>query len=115
MCVAEDLGLVDRAGVPFRRTDSLDYSPAPTGREVDNEARRRLLPKSPTDPINPGDVLTLRIPHLPTHTAIVCDRAGEIYMIHGYSAPPGQVVEHILSRAWRARIVGAFSFPGVDA
>lgn len=112
LCVAEDLGLKDKAGIPLKRADYYDYGPLPAERFVHDQAVRRLIAK-PLDSLADGDVVTMRVPHLPTHAAIICERKGELYMVHAYSGGPAKVVEHILSGPWYRRIVGVFSFPGV--
>lgn len=113
LCVGEDLGLVDSAGVPFLRADYPDYAAQPTSSFVLEELRRRATAKLPGAPIEPGDLLAIRIPSLPCHAAVVVDRGGQLYMIHAYDSGPKQCVEHILSAAWRNRAVGVFGFPGV--
>jgi NlpC/P60 family putative phage cell wall peptidase len=113
LCVGEDLGLVDRAGVPFHRLDYPDYAAQPTDRFVLEELRRRAIVKPAGAPLEPGDLLAIRVPSLPCHAAVVADRAGQLYMIHAYDSGPRQCVEHILSPAWRSRAVGVFQFPGV--
>ena len=111
LAVAEDLELVDIRGVPIRRNDYLQYGPQPVNAFVHDECARRLL-ACPT-PIGPGDVLTLRVPLIPCHVAIVSEIPGQgLGIIHAY-AESQNVVEHRLDEAWRNRIVGAFSFPGV--
>lgn len=111
LCVAEDLGLVDRDGRKFLRADYYDYGMQPAGRFVHDECAKRLIVKPQSD-LTAGDVLSLRVPHLPTHTAIVALRGEALYIIHAYNGA-GSVVEHILSEPWRRRIIGSFTFPGV--
>jgi NlpC/P60 family putative phage cell wall peptidase len=113
LCVGEDLGLVDRVGKPFLRADYPDYAAQPTDSFVLEELRRRAISKLPGEPMEPGDILAIRVPSLPCHAAVVVDRAGCLYMIHAYNSGPRQCVEHILSSAWRGRAVGVFKFPGV--
>lgn len=112
LCVAEDLGLKDRAGVPLLRADYFNYGPQPLERQVHDQCGARLIAKPPTAPLLAGDVVSMRVPHLPTHTAIVAIRGEAAYVIHAYNGS-GKVVEHILSEPWRRRIVGVFSFPEV--
>lgn len=136
-CVGEDLGLADRLGVPIRRTDSLDYGPQPHDERIQEECKRRLIvvqefaapgppivgrpqPKS-TAHVSAGDVLTLRVPHVVCHVAIVT--AGEPNPIMLYAMPMnlrredrrgrGRVVETLMGQ-WREQIAGIFRFPGVD-
>lgn len=111
LCVAEDLHLADRAGRPFKRTDYHNYGRQPVERFVHDECLARL-DKIRFDELRDGDVVSMRVPHLPTHTAIIALRDGYEHMIHAYEGSRG-VVENILALPWRRRIVGAFRFPGV--
>jgi hypothetical protein len=113
LCIGADLGLFDRHGDPFRREDYPDYASQPTDRFVLEELRRRAIEKPIGAKLEPGDILAMRIPHLPCHAAIVVDRAECLYMVHAYDSGPRQCVEHILSMGWRNRSVGSFYFPGV--
>jgi NlpC/P60 family putative phage cell wall peptidase len=67
------------------------------------------------DPISlgterPGDILLLRFSREPQHFAILSapDR-----IVHAY-AQARKVVENRLDEAWRSRIVGAYSYRGLD-
>lgn len=133
LCVGEDLCLSDVQGMPFLRSDYLNYGPQPVGRFVHEECKRRLvnlalldgsgklvaLPGQPmihgTGPhfLDVADILTLRAPSVPCHVAIVTDIFGGLGIIHAYS-PVEKVVEHTLSTKWLKRIEGVFSFPGVE-
>ncbi len=114
ICVAEDLGIRDRSGVPILRTDHVDYSAEPGSRLVHDICIARLDQKPSGAELEDGDVLTMRVPTLPCHAGIVVFRGREPYIIHAYSAGPGKCVEHILNEAWCRRIIGKFSFPGVS-
>lgn len=114
ICVAEDLGILDRDGVPILRTDHTDYGPEPASLLVHQMCIKRLIQKSPTAELMAGDVLTLRVPTVPCHVAIVTMRDVP-YIVHAYSAGPERCVEHILNESWQRRIIGKFSFPGVVA
>lgn len=113
LCIGEDLGLSDKFGVPFLRKDYPDYAALPTDTFVYDELRRRATERTPLDPMKNGDILAVRMPHFPCHAAIAVDRVGLMYMIHAYNSPPRQCVEHVISHAWKNRIVGVFEFPGV--
>jgi hypothetical protein len=120
LCVGEDLGIVDKHGVPTRRTDYLNYLPVPGDRFVHEECVKRLIQKSGAP--EPGDVITLRVPMLPCHLAIVSSLQGSIGMIHATTSrgsrdprsQHGKVVEHILDGNWRWRIEGVFAVPGLS-
>ena len=122
LAVAEDLALLDVAGVPILRAQYANYSAQPADGFVHEECKRRLVVrKLPTkrdslerlrEELEPGDVLTMRLPRVPCHTAIVCEVQGAPGIIHAYS-PVGRVVEHRLDVAWLHRIAGVFRFPGV--
>lgn len=129
-CVGEDLGLSDREGVPIRRFDKCDYGPQPLDEFIHAECQRRLLtvnlfgkppleaPTAVNMNLAPGEVLTLRVPTVICHAAIVT--SGEPHPTMIYSLPSGRdrkgglgVVETLLGDRWRHRIAGIFRFPGV--
>ena len=74
VCVGEDLGLVDVDGVPFRRSDELNYGPQPTRDDVHQACRRRLISKSPSDPILPADVISLLVKFRENEPGVTCQR-----------------------------------------
>lgn len=112
LMVGEELHAIDKTGMPFLKYDNANYSGQPLDRHVHEECQRRLVEK-PVEEMADGDVITLRVPSVPCHVAIVSSVKGARYMVHAY-AGSGMVVEHILSPKWRARIEGCFSFPGVE-
>lgn len=63
----------------------------------------------PVREFRPGDCLLMRFDEQPQHVAIVTNCG----IIHSYLAAR-RVVEHGLSADWRARIVAAYEFPGVE-
>lgn len=63
--------------------------------------------------LRPGDVLLMRFKEHPQHLALLGELGGRQTLIHAYSAA-GRVVEHGLDEVWRARIVAAYRFPGVE-
>lgn len=131
LCVGDDLILSDVQGMPFLRSDYLNYGPQPVGRFVHEECKRRLvnlalldasgklvaLPGQPmihgNGPhfLDVGNLLTLRVPSVPCHVAIVSDILGGLGIIHAY-AGSDKVVEHVLNTKWLKRIEGVFQFPG---
>jgi NlpC/P60 family putative phage cell wall peptidase len=119
LCVGADLGLNDREGKPVHRYMYADYSRQPLGEELQEECARRLVVKSfypPADlsDVLPGDVLTMRVPSVITHLAIVSELTHGLGMIHSYSGVRKIVVEHLIDQKWARRIAGVFSFPGVE-
>jgi hypothetical protein len=116
LATAEDLGLRDALGIRFLRTDYHDYHFQPQGDLMLREARRRLFerPGGATAERQLGDVLVMRLPDDPTHVAFVTRLLGQEAMVHAYAGGSERVVEHILDRAWRNRIVAVFHFPGVE-
>lgn len=117
LCVGEDLGIIDRTGVPVLKTDNANYSSQPLDAFVHLEIQRRLFQK---ESIEPGDVITLCVPRIPCHVAIVSGTPGNLYMIHAYEGyatkkmPRGGCVEHVLDSKWLKRIEGIFAFPGAE-
>jgi hypothetical protein len=135
LCVAEELGILDKNGKPFRADDYPHYANQPFGDELQQECIKRLIVKvngNPTNPlvIKPGDVLSMRMPpeksfrrlfvqdkrETPiTHLAIVTSINGMLGVIHSYNSEgvKRRVVEHRIDRQWMRRIAGVFAFPGV--
>jgi hypothetical protein len=120
LAVAEDLGLADVHGRPIRRADYANYTAQPVSGFVQHECAARLVVASDGGIgvtakraiLKPGDVITLRVPAVPCHTAIVSPYGPAVAMIHAYSGVH-KVCEHIMDDAWVARIAGIFNFPGV--
>jgi cell wall-associated NlpC family hydrolase len=99
VCVARDVGISTEG-------DQTGYSRTPDGmslkRALDDFGVR-------VDTFQPGDFLLMRFDSQPQHIAIVTD----VGIIHSYLSAR-RVVEHRLSDDWRARIVQAYAFPGVE-
>jgi cell wall-associated NlpC family hydrolase len=99
VCVARDVGI-------STESDQMGYSRTPDGmslkRALDDFGVR-------VDTFQPGDFLLMRFDAQPQHIAIVTD----VGIIHSYLSAR-RVVEHRLSDDWRARIVQAYAFPGVE-
>lgn len=104
--VARALGIKEAA-----QFDACDWI-AGYGREPDPEMLRRacsvfLVPcRTPC----PGDILLLRFLGEPQHFALV---SAPDYMIHAY-AQARRVVENRIDDVWGGRIVGAYSYRGLD-
>jgi hypothetical protein len=117
VCVAEDLHLIDKLGVPFLRSDYTERGPQPIRDELKFECNLRLIVKNKKD-MAPGDVVTLRAPNAISHCGIVSDlvqghsKFGLIYCypIRGIM----RVVETRLDERWNSRITDIFSWPGVE-
>ena len=114
LCVAEELGVLDKYGVPLKASDYPEYSSQPKDGLIHEEAVKRLLRKDARE-LAPGDLVTTRFGGMaPSHCGIVAEFRGATYrtltIIHSDGS---RVVEHSLTGAWRRRIMGAFSFPGV--
>jgi len=117
LCVAEELGIHDRAGDPILRTHHSDYSGAPIGEDLLRVCRDRLIEKP--FPIAPGDVLVISANPRnagkdATHLGIACFIGNLPAVIHSYAGGRQRVVEHVLDARWMRRIRGVFSFPGVE-
>lgn len=99
VCVARDVGISTNG-------DQMGYSRTPDGKSLkaalDGFGRR-------VDVFQPGDFLLMRFDSQPQHIAIVTD----VGIIHSYLSAR-RVVEHGLSDDWRARIICAYAFPGVE-
>lgn len=125
LCVAHDLGLLDKTGIPITRDMYAAYSAQPAGNFV-YQACLRHLEYKPVQEIAPGDVAVLAIPHMPCHVAIVGDsvnqrpiylpiasRTDALTLIHAYAGGTAECVEHRIDYRWQKRIAAAFRFPGV--
>lgn len=102
VCVGRTLGLFDY--------DQTDYPRLPVGDMtlLPHIARAGFTAVAPSQ-ARPGDVLLMRVLREPQHVALLTDRG----VLHAW-LQAGAVVEHRLEPFWRGRIVGAFSFPGVN-
>ncbi|MEW5708785.1 MAG: peptidase P60 [Pseudomonadota bacterium] len=102
ICVARDLGLTD--------FDTIDY-----GRHADGARMRALLEahleRVPFSEARPGDVLYLWFVKEGQHLAFLTE-LDPPYVLHA-TAAYRKVVEHRLDETWRARVAGAYRFPGV--
>lgn len=99
--IARDLGLSDY--------DVTNYSRLPEGRGIFRHLEQAGLIEVPVMAARPGDILVMRFETDPQHLALMTDRG----ILHAYLGQAA-VVEHRLDETWRARIVAAFQFPGVD-
>jgi cell wall-associated NlpC family hydrolase len=95
--VAHDLGLSE--------FDVGGYGPEPDGRLL-----RRYLQAQAEHVLfaERGDILLLRFVRYPQHLGIYTGEG----IIHTYQQV-GRVVEHAFDSTWRARVVDAYSYPGV--
>lgn len=110
--VGKALGVQSRvAGADL--DENKNYGPQPKGREVLEAAKKHLIAK-PIAHLKPGDVLVLRMPTSPCHTAIVGEWNGLPTLIHAYNRIRDKVIEHHLDTYWRKYIAACFEFPGVE-
>lgn len=105
-CVGVVIGVVKELGISD--FDVGGYGHRPDSQEMERLARQ-LMAEVPPAAARPGDVLLIEVDRQPQHLAFVTG-AG---MLHAY-APLRRVVEHRIDEGWRARIVAAFSLPGVE-
>ena len=114
LCVAEDLGLVDKHGVPFTRTMYNDYSSQPAGNFVHLTCHQHMIAKG-LPAMRQGDVVTMAVPSAPCHVGIVgLDSTGMFTLIHAYAGGGAKCIEHEITLQWKRRIAGCFSLPGVE-
>jgi hypothetical protein len=110
LAVAEDLGLRDSAGALILRRDYRSYPRQPRDGFLETECRLRLVPAFLEEPLLPGMIITLRAPL--NHAAVVARFGSDATMIHAH--PLGKIAEHRIDGVYRAKITGAFRFPGVE-
>jgi NlpC/P60 family putative phage cell wall peptidase len=103
--VARVLGLAVPTAVPA-------YDRRPDGVQLRALCEAHLQPAGAS--LAPGQVLLFRFADAPQHLGIVGNGPGYLTMIHAH-APDRRVVEHHLDATWRARLVAAYTLPGVAA
>lgn len=117
LCVAQELGILDKNGRPILRSQHSDYSGQPIGEDLLKICRELLIEKKA--PPLPGDVLVIAgdpknfgrdATHLAIATVIGTLPAG----IHAYGGGRQRVTEHIFDSRWARRIRGIFAFPGIQ-
>lgn len=114
LCVAEELGILDREGIPLKGSDYQDYPEQPKDGFILREALRRLVRKEIRQ-LLPGDLVVTRYggPQ-PSHLGIVGEFRSPNYttltLIH---CDGKKIVECSLEGGWKKRIVAAFAFPNV--
>lgn len=114
LCVASELGLVDKNDVPFTPEMYNDYSSQPAGNFVHLTCHKHLVAKG-LPAMRPGDVVTMAIPSAPCHVGIVgLDSTGIYTLIHAYAGGGSKCIEHEISASWQRRIMGCFSLPGIE-
>jgi NlpC/P60 family putative phage cell wall peptidase len=102
-CVGLIVGVCQEMGISVQ--DTTDYRRFPDGVTLAKELERQLVKTA--EPL-PGDVLLFRVTRLPQHVAF-CSPLG---MIHAHQGSKN-VVETAISPAWRTRLIGIYSLPGI--
>jgi cell wall-associated NlpC family hydrolase len=105
---------LDCAGLVIRVAHDLglsEFDVTGYGRTPDGASLYRMAARHMTRARRPqrGDVLLFKFHRSPMHLAIL---TGDDTMIHAF-ANNRKVVEHRIDETWRARIVDAFTIPGV--
>jgi NlpC/P60 family putative phage cell wall peptidase len=89
------------------------YGLRPSNRQLEKGCEMFARPIAIAD-AKAGDLVLMVFDSEPCHMAILGDyHDGGLSLIHSY-AGARRVVEHGLSDDWRARIVAAYAFPGVE-
>lgn len=112
-CAGVPVFVAKRFEVPL--TDFTRYGRLPVPAEM-RAALDAHLQRILVDEMRAGDVAWIRFEREPQHLAIVGDYVfGGLSLIHAYNGNgPGRVVEHRMDEHWRARIVAAWRYPGVE-
>jgi hypothetical protein len=113
-CAGVPVHVAKTLGVPL--ADYTRYGRLPVPAEM-RAALDAHLERIPDERHAPGDVVWMRFEKEPQHLGIVGDYVhGGLSLIHAYNgAGVNRVVEHRLDDTWRARIVAAWRYPGVEA
>ncbi|MBZ5566562.1 MAG: C40 family peptidase [Acidobacteriia bacterium] len=110
-CVGLPIMVAKELGIAVE--DETNYTREPEGTRVLDGARERMVEK-PIAQMQPGDVIILRLPHSPCHTALVASLNGHLTMIHAYNRINNEVVENYIDQYWRRHIAACFTFKGVE-
>jgi len=68
----------------------------------------------PVDDLIPGDIVVFKIGRVASHLGIVLDYPEPRKAIHAYSGSVSRVTINSLTGKWHDRIIGAYTFPGVE-
>ena len=113
LCVAGDLKLVDKSGLPLNGACYSTYSDQPLGNLVHELCGKHLVYK-PVREMQPGDVVSINFANGACHVGIIVeDFNHRVGIIHAYAGGPQKVGEHLLDSKWMRRIAGCFEFPEV--
>lgn len=113
LCVAGELGLKDKDGLPMHGNLYASYSAQPEGNYVHRMCQKHLVQK-PVREMKPGDVISMNVVSAPCHVGILGEDAGGLTIIHAFSGMTNKVVEQPMDVKWRRRIAGCFAFPEVE-
>lgn len=105
-CVGVVLHVWHGLGLP--RYERADYGRSPNPRRMIAELDAHLECIAPGQ-AGVGDVYHMAWREQPQHLAILTP----VGLLHAY-AGAGQVIEHTIDDAWRARVRGAYRFPEAD-
>jgi cell wall-associated NlpC family hydrolase len=114
--VARSLHLPDRHGRPLAEHDVILYSRQPDGALL-HAVLSSLLEEQPAFAApQPGQVGLFMFEGQPQHLGIFTMRHYEgiphVSLLHAY-APARRVVEHVMDKGWKARLVASFALPSV--
>ncbi|MDG9855598.1 C40 family peptidase [Pseudomonas nitroreducens] len=95
--------------------DATGYPRTPFGGELERQLDGQpALWRVPVEEAGKGDILVMRMTKQPQHIAIHAgDEAGYPCVIHA-SEMHGKVCHHRIDELWRARVVRAYRFSGVE-
>lgn len=108
-CVGLVIIALDKAGLPVRPLDCIDYEEKRAWDYGLEDAVGKVAKPTSLDAIQPGDLVIIQWPRTPapSHVALVTNYVyGGLGLIHAYSR--GGVVEHAITKQWQRRLTGAY-------
>lgn len=107
-CIGVVVAVGRAVGMPIK--DRTDYGGQPVSGLLQRELDAQWVRLPGIKHARPGDILLMRFAREPQHVAVLTDRRT---IIHCYEHI-GYCCEHRLAGVWQARIVRAYTWPGIE-